>query len=57
MVEVPTERIALHGVLLFDDDPSQRVAWQADTRLRYLDDRPQVLESQREYREAVARGR
>ncbi len=50
-------RIALHGVLLFDDDPSQRVAWQADTRLRYLDDRPQVLESQREYREAVARGR
>ena len=50
-------RIALHGVLLFDDDPQMRVAWQADTRLRYLDDLPQVLESQREFREAVARGR
>lgn len=50
-------RIALRGVLLFDDDPPRRVAWQADTRLRYLDDRAQVLESQREFREAVARGR
>jgi predicted nucleotidyltransferase len=50
-------RIALRGVLLFDDDPPRRVAWQADTRLRYLDDLPQVLESQREWREAVARGR
>ena len=50
-------RIALHGVLLFDDDPQMRVAWQADTRLRYLDDLPRVLESQREFREAVARGR
>jgi predicted nucleotidyltransferase len=50
-------RIALRGVLLFDDDPPRRVAWQADTRLRYLDDLPQVLESQREWREAVTRGR
>lgn len=50
-------RIALRGALLFDDDPEMRVAWQADTRLRYLDDQPQVLESQREFREAVARGR
>lgn len=32
-------RVALHGVLLFDDDPPRRVAWQADTRKRYLDDR------------------
>lgn len=31
-------RIALHGVLLFDDDPPARVRWQADTRLRYLDE-------------------
>ena len=52
-----TGRIALRGVLLFDDDPEMRVAWQADTRLRYLDDLPRVLESQREFREAVARGR
>ena len=31
-------RIALHGVLLFEDDPAARVAWQGDTRLRYLDE-------------------
>ena len=31
-------RIALHGVLLFDDDPPARVRWQAETRLRYLDE-------------------
>lgn len=32
-------RVALEGVLLFDDDPPARVAWQADTRKRHLDDR------------------
>lgn len=31
-------RIALDGVLLFDDDPRARVRWQADIRLRYLDE-------------------
>lgn len=31
-------RVALTGVLLFDDDPPARVAWQADTRLRWLDE-------------------
>ena len=35
-------RIAQYGRLLFDDDPPARVRWQADTRLRYLDDRPAV---------------
>lgn len=51
-------RIALHGRLLFDDDRSHRVAWQADTRRMWLDERPRVRQSQREFREAVtARGR
>jgi hypothetical protein len=50
-------RIALKGRLLFDDDPPSRVNWQAETRLRWLDQRPAVLESQREFLEAVARGR
>ena len=49
-------RIALHGRLLFDDDPPARVAWQADTRLIYLDERPGMLERQREWAEVVARG-
>jgi len=50
-------RIALEGTLLFDDDPQARVAWQADTRLQWLDERPFVLQRQRAWREAVARGR
>lgn len=31
-------RVAQHGVLLLDDDPPARVAWQADRRKRYLDE-------------------
>ena len=31
-------RVAQHGVLLLDDDPPTRVAWQADRRKRYLDE-------------------
>ncbi|HVA20503.1 MAG TPA: nucleotidyltransferase domain-containing protein [Candidatus Micrarchaeia archaeon] len=31
-------RIALHGRLLFDDGPPARVAWQARTRLVFLDE-------------------
>jgi hypothetical protein len=51
-------RIALEGRLLFDDDPHARVTWQADTRRIWLDERPQILQSQREFRQAVAqRGR
>lgn len=39
-------RVALHGELLFDDDPPARVAWQAQTRLLYLDeeDRQRALD-------------
>lgn len=50
-------RVALHGVLLFDDDPPARVAWQADTRTVYLDDLPAYRERQREWAEVVSRGR
>lgn len=51
-------RIALEGRLLFDDDPPARVRWLADTRRIWLDERPYLLERQREWREAVtARGR
>jgi hypothetical protein len=47
-------RIALEGRLLFDDDPPARVKWQADTRRIWRDERPQILRSQREFRQAVA---
>lgn len=33
-------RVALHGQLLFDDDPPTRVEWQARTRILYLDEEP-----------------
>jgi len=47
-------RIALTGRLLFEDDPSARVAWQANTRRVWLDERPFLLARQREWRRAVA---
>lgn len=31
-------RVAQYGVLLFDDDPPARVAWQADRSKRWIDD-------------------
>jgi predicted nucleotidyltransferase len=50
-------RIALHGELLFDDDPPARVRWQADTRLRYLDERSRQEMVNRTFKESHARGR
>lgn len=50
-------RVAMYGRLLFDDDPAARVAWQADTRLIYLDELPGLRERQREWLEVQARGR
>lgn len=55
-------RIALHGRLLYEDDPPARVRWQADTLRIWLDERPYLRQRQRqrqrEWREAVlVRGR
>ena len=50
-------RIALHGRVLFDDDPRARVRWTAITRKIYADERPRLLRSHREFAEAVRRGR
>ena len=47
-------RIALRGRLLFDDDPPARVAWEADTRLQYLDEKPYIDRMSREYLEGIA---
>ena len=50
-------RIAVHGVLLFDDDPPARVRWQADTRLRYFDESWFRKAAMRDYLDAAsARG-
>ncbi|RBY77758.1 nucleotidyltransferase domain-containing protein [Geodermatophilus sp. TF02-6] len=49
-------RVALEGVLLFDDDPPARVRWQATTRKVYLDEKPRFDRAHREFVETVLRG-
>jgi hypothetical protein len=50
-------RVALHGALLFDDDPPERVRWQAQTRLVYLDEEDRQRGLDRLFFEERARGR
>lgn len=50
-------RIALHGELLFDDDPPARVCWQATTRKIYLDEKPRLDRARATFLEAQVRGR
>lgn len=49
-------RVALWGVQLFDDDPPARVRWQADTRKRYLDEKPRWERADADFAAAVTRG-
>lgn len=42
-------RVALHGRLLFDDDPPARVAWQATTRRIHLDEEERQRRLDREF--------
>lgn len=50
-------RVALSGVLLFDDDPPARVRWLATTRKIYSDELPRLRRSHQEFVESVRRGR
>lgn len=50
-------RIALDGIVLFDDDPPTRVRWTAMTRKIYADELPRITRSHREFAEALRRGR
>lgn len=50
-------RVVLHGELLFDDDPPARVAWQAQTRLVYLDEEDRQRALDRIFFEERAGGR
>jgi hypothetical protein len=50
-------RVALHGTLLFDDDPPARVRWQAHTRLVYLDEEDRQRRLDHVYRAGRTRGR
>lgn len=46
-------RVAQGGQLLFDDNPKQRVHWQAFTRKIWFDERPRFERAHREFMEAV----
>ncbi len=50
-------RIAMHGQIIFDDDPPARVRWVATTRKIYADEQPRLRRSHREFAESVRRGR
>ena len=50
-------RVAVHGRLLFDDDPPARVEWQATTRLVYFDEEWRQRWITETFIEAHARGR
>jgi hypothetical protein len=50
-------RVALHGTLLFDDDPPARVLWQSKTRSIYLDEEERQRRLDRVYHEGRRRGR
>ncbi|GAB2680963.1 nucleotidyltransferase domain-containing protein [Thalassiella azotivora] len=49
-------RVALEGVVLFEDDPAARVLWEATTRKIYFDELPRLMRSHREFAESVRRG-
>jgi uncharacterized protein len=50
-------RVALDGVLIFDDDPVARVRWTATTRKIFSDEQFRLERSHREFAEGVRRGR
>lgn len=50
-------RVAQRGVLLFDDDPPARVAWQATTRKIYLDEEYRQRQHDRDFFAGRRRGR
>jgi predicted nucleotidyltransferase len=42
-------RVAMEGLVLFEDDPVARIRWQADTRKRHLDERFRRERFQRDF--------
>jgi predicted nucleotidyltransferase len=46
-------RVAVHGKLLFDDDPVGRIRWEATTRKIYFDELPRITRAHREFAASV----
>jgi predicted nucleotidyltransferase len=58
--EAPLElagRVAVGGRLLFQDDPAERVRWEATTRKIYFDELPRITRAHREFAESLRHGR
>ena len=49
-------RVALHGRLLLEVDPAERVEWEATTRKVYLDELPRRDQARRDFAQARRRG-
>ncbi len=49
-------RVALHGRLLFESDPAERIAWQATTRKIYLDEQPRIERARTDFAAAQRDG-
>jgi uncharacterized protein len=49
-------RVAAGGRLLFDDDPVNRVRWEATTRKIYFDELPRITRAHREFAASVTGG-
>lgn len=49
-------RVATKGQLLFDDDPAQRVRWEAMTRTIYFDELPRIEQARADFAAARRRG-
>ena len=50
-------RVAMHGLLLLDDDPPARVRWTATTRKVYVDELPRMRRADDDFKRSVLRGR
>lgn len=50
-------RVALHGRLLDETDPAERVRWEATTRKIYLDEVPRTTQARRDFVAARLHGR
>ncbi|MCD2187214.1 nucleotidyltransferase domain-containing protein [Actinomycetospora soli] len=50
-------RVAMYGVLLFDDEPVARVRWTATTRKIFVDELPRMHRAEEDFRRSVLGGR
>lgn len=50
-----TGRVAMHGRLLFETEPGERVEWEATTRKIYLDELPRMRQAAQDFKAGALR--